>query len=283
MLFCLALLSVGCSADHVSETSTAENVPEQVETTVPETEPISLEELLANSDHNFRELNRPAETENPTAAEEIYRTLYDYADFYDYVRIYMPYFADKNDTIRVERVIYRDNRCLVDSPELFGRQDWEEYYRITGGRITTAKEYYRALCQCASDHFLANDDRDGFETTFQLSDGNLYLSQYAYDGNYTEPASSDLDKITRLDEDRLLLEFTAFTNSYFPDGAVYTEPYTVTVRYETEYGRWKVDEYDFRATWRLCNEIIQGGTHRESPKTDLPEQIERCLKEIGLM
>lgn len=303
VLFCLAALLAGCSAHDGAETLSAkETVPSRIETAAPvtgepskttaslssaeetaRTEEISLEELFANSDNNYRGLNKPPETENPTTAQGIYRALYDFADFYNYRYNYMSYFLDRSDVISVERVWGRNMRSLEDYPEIFGSRDWERYYRITGGRITTAKEYFYSLCQCASDRYLANSDRDGFETIFQLSDGNLYLTEYALNGwGRRMPASSTLDRITQIEDDRLLLELTAVTAGYFSDDEpVYTEQYTVTVSYE--YGRWKVDVCEDRATDLLCNEIIEGGTFRADPKTDLPEQIERCLKESGLM
>lgn len=294
-LFTAVLLAAGCSAHDGAETSASEvTVPSRIETTAPVSEEptetttspspaetVSLEELFANSDNNYRELNKPTETENPTTAQGIYRALYDFADFYNYRYTYMSYFLDRNDVISVERVLYRSNRDLEDSPELFGRQDWEKYYRITGGRITTAKEYFYSLCQCTSDRYLANADRDGFETAFQLSNGQLYLTEYALNYCPRTPASSTLEKISRIDDDHLLLEFAAVTKGYFSDDEpVYTERYTVTVCYE--YDRWKVDECEDRARELLCNEIIEGGAFRENPKTDLPEQIEQRLKEIGL-
>lgn len=302
LIFCLAALQAGCFAHDGAELlMTEETVPSQVETTAPITEEpseaaasfsapeetereedFSWEELPANSGYDFRELNRPPETENPTMAEQIYRTLYDFADFYHYRFCYMAFFVDRNDTISVERVTFRSNRDLEDSPDRFGRQTWEKYYRVTGGRITTAKEYFYRLCQCVSDHYLADSDSDGFETAFQLSDGNLYLTEYALDYCPRAPASSVLDKITQIGEDRLLLEFTTVTKSLSPDDdTVYTGHYTVTMCYEHD--RWKVDECAISDMDRLWNEIIQGGTNQESPKTDLPEQIERCLRESGLM
>lgn len=265
--------------EELSETTTFPPMPAETES---EKEELSWEKLFADSDYNFRELNQPPETENPTMAEQIYRTLYDFADFYNYRFCYMAFFVDRNDVISVERVIFRSNRDLEDSPELFGRQDWEKYYRVTDGRITTAKEYFHQLCQCVSDHYLANGDRDGFETAFQLSDGHLYLTEYALDYIPRAAASSVLDKITQIDEDRLLLEFTTITKSWFPDDdTVYTDHYTITMCYEHD--RWKVDECAVSDMDRLWNEIIQGGTNHESPKTDLPAQIERCLTECGLM
>lgn len=302
--FIAVLLAAGCAVEpaQTAETTASPKKETNVQTTVIETTigkeasasaeteksipEIDGEELLAEylkNTRNFREENMPPETENPTMAEQIYKTLYDFADFYDYRFNYMAFFVDRNDVISVERISMRNNRDLKDSPELFGRQDWEKYYRVTGGRITTGKEYFYQLCQCVSNHYLANGDRDGFETAFQLSDGNLYLTEYAIEGDPMAPASSVLEKISRIGEDRLLLEFTAVTKSLHPeiDEIVRTEQYTVTVCYE--YDRWKVDECESRARELLCNEIIQGGTNQESPKTDLPEQIERCLKESGLM
>lgn len=304
ILFCLAALSAGCFAyDGAGASATGETIPSQIETTAPiteelpkmttsfsvpeetksEEEELSWEQLLANSDYNFRELNRPPETENPTITEQIYKVLYDFADFYNYRFCYMAFFVDRNDTISVERIAGRSSRDLENSPERFGRQAWEKYYRVTGGRITTAREYFFQLCQCVSDHYLANGDRDGFETAFQLSDGNLYLTEYALDYVPRVPASSVLNKITQIDKDRLLLSFTAVTKSLHPeiDEIVRTEQYTVTISYEHDH--WKVDECESRARELLCNEIIQGGTTGADPKTDLPEQIERCLKESGLM
>lgn len=303
ILFCLAALSAGCFAyDGAGASATGETIPSQIETTPPLTEEllettapffapeetkskedeVSLEELFANSTHNYRELNKPKETENPTMAEQIYKALYDFADFYNYRFCYMAFFVDRNDTISVERIAGRSSRDLENSPERFGRQAWEKYYRVTGGRITTAREYFFQLCQCVSDHYLANGDRDGFETAFQLSDGNLYLTEYALDYVPRVPASSVLNKITQIDKDRLLLEFTTITKSQSPDDeTIYTGHYTVTLCYE--HNRWKVDECATDDMDRLWNEIIQGGENHNSPKTDLPEQIERCLKESGLM
>lgn len=288
------LFAAGCQADPASGgiEATAPLTEELLETAAPSSAPeeteskedeVSLEELFANSTHNYRELNKPKETENPTMAEQIYQTLYVFADFYDYRNCYMSFFMDRNDVISVERVAGTSNRDLEDSPERFGRQTWEKYCRITGGRITTAGEYFFQLCQCVSDHYLANRNRDGFETAFQLSDGNLYLTEYAWEYYHRAPASSVLNEISRIDEDRLLLSFTAETRSLKPeiDDTVYTEQYAVTMSYE--HGRWKVDECEDRARELLCNEIIQGGTTGADPKTDLPEQIERCLKESGLM
>ncbi len=291
--FCFAALLAGCFVHDSAEVSAEKTISltdeaamltekEQAETTTSlalteeaeEEKEDLLEELFSSSDCNFREINRPKETENPTKAEQIYQTLYAFADFYEYQQSYMPLLIDQNDVLFVERIVSKETYNLNE--ENFGQQDFEEFYRVKYGRITTAKEYYYQLLHFVTDHYIARPH--GFYESFQLSGGNLYLTEYAVSPTNMLVGSSSLTRIEETGKDRLTLVFTAELGGVSEESTV---EYVIPMAYES--GCWRIDEYDDSSIRLLYSEIIWGGKDGDQPKTDLPEQIERCLKESGLL
>lgn len=285
------------------ETTSRKETSESVETeeSVPE---IDGEELLAEflkNTRNFRGENMPPETENPTLAEEIYRLLYDFSDLEYYLWYCIPEsrygFAYEPETGRHRYLLpENDDFLVIDQTWINSLAEPEDehfvilepiyYSRVRYGEIKTVDEYYRRMSCVATWEYMALDC-PWLGGRLQSSQGNLYVSDFEQRISGTN-SDSVLNKITKIDEDTLRLEFTAAY--YYAETRIENEDYSVTISKGKSYcrdrepdGKWRVDRCDSVNAGDLSCEIIRGGINGESPKTDLPEQIERCLKESGLM
>lgn len=242
--------------------------------------------IYKNSEINFREENKPLETENPNLANEIYRLLYDYADLNDYLYSYLPMFTF-GEPIIADKIRISHSYNFEDSD--FVQWEPEEFFPVKYGTVKTIGDYYSKICRFATWEYIGRDD-PWLNGIFRSSQGDLYAADFRFGTNRAN-SDSVLNKIVKIDDDTLQLEFTAF---YFQTAeARETEAMDYTIilskgkgylSYECEPdGAWRIDCCDLNAMCDLCSEIINGGEEGLSPKTDLPEQIERCLKESGLM
>lgn len=245
-----------------------------------------VEMIYKNSEINFREENMPPETEDPTLAEEIYRLLYDYADLNDYLFSYLPMFTF-GEPILADKIWLSHAYNFEDSD--FAQWESEEFVPVKYGTIKTIGDYYRRICRLATWEYIERDD-PWLNGILRSSQGDLYAADFRSTINRAN-SDSVLNKIVRTDDNTLQLEFTAFYFQAMENRETETVDYTVTLSKEKGYlsfecepdGKWRIDRCDWSAMCDLCSEIINGGEERRSPKTDLPAQIERCLKESGLI
>lgn len=268
----------------------------KTEESVPEEDGEVLYAEFIKDRNYFREENKPPETEDPTLAEEIYRLLYEFADLSDtlwyieaagddYVRDpktgeVSRKFSAASDYITAESTWI--NPGAEPGDEDFALVNTNYYTRIRYGGIKTVNDYYQRMSRVATWEYMALDS-PWLGGRIRSSDGNLYVSDFitVMNGSWSD---SDLTKITKTDEDTLRLYFTV--THYYLDGL--TEDYSVTISKGKSYcrdrepdGKWRVDRCKTNYEQELAAEIIKGGRYGE--KTDLPAQIEQCLKESGLM
>lgn len=245
-----------------------------------------VESMYPGTDfHDYELLNKPKETENPTLSDQIYRALYDFSVFFQYMdsQYLDPLAALSDEALTVESIAFF-NFDRLETDKDFIRLVQSRYPRIQKGEITTIWEYYSRFFQVATMRF--NDsDAHLFQKQIALSNGNLYYCAEAIWLTYQKaPSGSQINNIRRIsseDEDETLELF--FTASYEEFGTSCSEDYAIVLKYSDSYG-WRVDECSNQyAVGHLYHEILEGGKNYETPKTDLPEQIEQCLKESGLM
>lgn len=235
--------------------------------------------------HDYELLNKPNETEDPTLSDQIYRALYDFSVFFQYMDSqYLDTLAALSDeALTVESIgFYSSGGSETDRD--FVRLVQSRYPRIKNGEITTIWEYYSRFFQVATMRF-KDSEAHLFQKQFALSNGSLYYNAEAIRLTYEKASSgSQLNHIRKIvsenENERLALSFTACYEDF---GTPYSEDYTVVLEYSDNYG-WRIDECSDRyAVGHLYHEILEGGKNYDRPKTDLPGQIERCLRESGLM
>lgn len=245
-----------------------------------------VEMIYKNSEINFREENKPSDPKSPTLAKEIYQLLYDYADLNDYLYSYLPMFTF-GEPIIADRIRLSHSYNFEDSG--FVQWESEEFFPVKYGTVKTIGDYYRRICRLATWEYIERDD-PWLNGILRSSQGDLYAADFRF-GASRANSDSVLNKIVKTDDDTLRLEFTAFYFQTAENRETEAADYTVILSkgkgylsYECEPdGKWRIDRCDWNAMCDLCSEIINGGEEGLSPKTDLPEQIERCLKESGLM
>lgn len=245
-----------------------------------------VESMYPETDfHDYELLNKPNEKEKPTLSDQIYQALYNFSVFFQYMDSqYLDTLAALSDeALTVESIgFYGFDQLETDKD--FVHLVQSRYACIKNGEITTIWEYYSYFFQVATMRF-KDSDAHLFQKQFALSGGNLYYCAEAIRLTYQKASSgSQINNIRKLfsENENEMLELS-FTASYEDFGTPYTEDYTVVLEYSDNYG-WRIDECsDLYAVGHLYHEILEGGKNYEHPKTDLPEQIERCLKESGLM
>ncbi len=234
--------------------------------------------------HDYELLNRPAETDNPTLAEQLYQALYDFSVFFQYAEAgHLFYLRDPDDSIEVETVGF-DWLHKSQTDRNYAYTDYAVYYRLKYGEITTIDDYYSRFFQVATERF-NRSDAHLFQKQFALSNGKLYLTAEPQSIPYREAASgSRLNGIRKIiSADRPEILELSFTASYEMYDRPYTKDYIIEMEYEEEYG-WRVDGCsDSYAVGHLYQEILGGGENYENPKNDLLEEIELCLWQSGLM
>ncbi|MCM1419715.1 MAG: hypothetical protein NC084_07060 [Bacteroides sp.] len=306
-----ALFMSGCGTGAVSETEiSSETTISSAITTVSETAAETAPEadgeaLLAahfqNAPRNFRAENRPPETGAATLAEELYRLLYDFAELNDYLYHYVPesfygFIRDpetggqrsllpENDDFITADVMWIDPAADPED-EAFAVVTAERFSRVRYGEIKTVGEYTRRISRVATWEYTALDC-PWLGGRLRSSGGDLYISDFEQRMGGVD-SESTLNEIVRIDDDTLLLRFTA--TRYYAETRVEREDYTVTLsrgkshtRDREPDGKWRVDRCRAENADDLSCEIVRGGINGRSPKTDLPEEIERCLREIGEM
>lgn len=303
--------------------STAATAEEPAETTenpeamnVPETTSAEPEETVSEADGDallaewmehiwgFREENKPTESENPTLAEEIYRLLFDFAEL-DHYLYYCGRTGIYGRILNEESGEYRDllppndDMIVIDKPHINSRDEIESddelfvinntvyYSRIRYGEIKTLDEYCRRMSAVATWEYMELDC-PWLGKRILSSEGNLYMSDFAATMGASPFADLSLKKIAKIDEDTLRLEFTAA--EYYTETRIESRDFSITISKGKSFaegrkpdGKWRVDRCDWENISDLRDEIFRGGINGQNPKTDLPEQIERCLKESGLM
>lgn len=235
--------------------------------------------------YDYELLNKPEETEDPTLAEQLYRALYDFAVFFQVTDPYrLQYLTDQGDTVKVEGFSIGGLPVKPEIDKDYVRTCEHIFRRVKYGEVTTLGEYFSRLLQTASPAFL-HSDANLFEKQFVLSNGNLYLTSepdaYTYIKSSADTRLNGIRKIlSAASGETMELSFTA---SYEMYDLSYTEDYIVTLSYDEDYG-WRVDDCSSQyAVGYLVSEILEGGKDHKSPKTDLLEEIELWLGQIGLM
>ena len=211
----------------------------------------------------------------------------------DYFEILSPY--DENSILTLEYVNCDLTKSVADRNFVY--PDYYSCRRVKYGEVQTIWDYYSLFFEVATLKF-KDSDAHLFQKQFLLSDGNLYYFDMAEELSYLPGVQylqtyqmadydSELNEIRDVsseysehDERRLELSFTASRRDpLFPP----TEKYTVILQHSDQSG-WRVDDCSSQyAVGYLVSEILEGGENHASPKTDLPKQIECCLKESGLM
>lgn len=292
--FIAVLLAAGCAVEpaQTAETTASPKKETNVQTTVIETTIGKEASASAETEEQTDRSGSPPSQTDPAIssevfekvsyetlsdAEQIYNSLYYFADFKRYTTFELRGDIDTNDCVMVER-IYFPHAGLAD--ETIGTTHFEAFYRIADGNLSNGVDFAEYLDHFASSVYISKTFGEWYKEKFTISDGKIYASEYVIDfyGNWGKTAFVTLDKIEFSDR---LIPSIKLDLSYtdYGIGCADETQARFTITMSSRGDGWKIDDCSGEGgTIALVNELF----YNDAP-SHLQEQIERCLKESGLM
>lgn len=282
-----AIIMVGCTEENFVELSTnatnktaadIQNESESTELIVPNNNSSIVENDAFVTESDVSDTQKVFERvsyENLSDAEQIYNSLYNWAEFEQYVTFDLRKDVDYNDFVYIERLRFPTAGI---SDEGVGTTYFEPYYRISDGRMSNGVDFSMWLDSFASQAYLVGIFQDWYKEKFVISDGAIYASYniLEYYGGWLITSDLTLNSITSVENNAnnpIQLDFS-FTNYGIDTDFMSetTEYFTIVM---SENNGWKIDSY----TGGYMNVALINEFFRNEDSSDLLAQIENCLSE----
>lgn len=259
MAGCAGTNAIGLSSNAASENSVSDT---QIISSTLNAEEKSIEEY-------DEKIFERASYSDLSEAEQIYRSIYQWAYFEHYLLFELQNHVDYTDEICIERL----NVPLTGlSEEKIGKSSSASFCRIKDGEMSNGIDIAEMIDSFASGRYTAQVLSGYFDCNFIVSNGNIYVFESAFGNSgigWTITSDLTLNDITVINEYTIQLDFS-YKADY--DGTVETEQFTLTMA-NSDYG-WKFDSF---TGGRMC--LINWFFSGNDDELDLLEQIEDCLSE----
>lgn len=282
-----SIMIAGCTEGSPAELSSnaankavinAQNESENAETIALNNNPSTIENDVAVTESSVTDIQKVFERvsyENLSDAEQIYNSLYNWAEFEKYVTFDLHEDVDYNDFVNVERLRFP---TAGTSDEGVGTTYFEPYYRISDGRMSNGVDFSMWLDSFASEVYLVGIFQDWYKEKFVVSGGAIYASHniLEYYGGWLTTSNLTLDSITPMENDAknpIRLDFSFTDYGIDIDSTPGTTEYFTVVM--SKNNGWKIDSYaGGYINIALINEFF-----RNEDSSDLLSQIEIYLSE----
>ena len=266
----------GAFADIQNESGTAEQValndPSEINNDISDEEDTHAEE---DDTSGTQKVFESVSYEHLSEAEQIYNSLYNWADFEQYVTFDLHEDVDYNDRVDVERILFP---TAGREDEEVGTSYFEPYFRIADGRLSNGVDFAMWLDSFASQVYVVKTFREWYKERFVVSDGTIYVyyNMLDYYGGWLITSDLTLDSITSLENDAnnpIQLNFS-YTDYGVDIDSVSgtTEHFTVVM---SQNNGWKIDSY----TGGYMDVVLINEFFRSGEPSDLLTQIEDYLSE----
>lgn len=282
-----AIIMVGCTEENFVELSTnatnktaadTQNESESTELIVPNNNSSTVENNAFDTESDVSDAQKVFERvsyENLSDAEQIYNSLYNWAEFEQYVTFDIHKDVNYNDFVNIERLRFPTAGI---SDERVGTTYFEPYYRISDGRMSNGVDFSMWLDSFASQVYLVGIFQDWYKEKFVVSDGAIYASYniLEYYGGWLITSDLTLNSITSVENNAnnpIQLDFS-FTNYGIDTDSMSgtTEYFTIVM---SENNGWKIDSH----TGGYMNAALINEFFRNEGSSDLLTQIEKYLSE----
>lgn len=282
-----AIIMVGCTEENFVELSTnatnktaadTQNESESTELIVPNNNSSTVENNAFDTESDVSDAQKVFERvsyENLSDAEQIYNSLYNWAEFEQYVTFDIHKDVNYNDFVNIERLRFPTAGI---SDERVGTTYFEPYYRISDGRMSNGVDFSMWLDSFASQVYLVGIFQDWYKEKFVVSDGAIYASYniLEYYGGWLITSDLTLNSITSVENNAnnpIQLDFS-FTNYGIDTDSMSgtTEYFTIVM---SENNGWKIDSH----TGGYMNAALINEFFRNEGSSDLLTQIENYLSE----
>ncbi len=270
-----ALTLTACNTNDNPESS--ETQPASASSTTSETQKIELtsEETQAPEEESAKVFERVSYADLPDA-EQIYSSLYSLAEFNYYLQFEARKDLDMKDAVYIEK-LHQPLAGLDD--KTIGTSYSAAYCRIANGRMSNGVDLAAWIDSFASGVYTAQGLSDFFDRFIIVSDGKIYIHQYAYGlgGNWLVTSGLTLDEITTVNDYTIQLKFS-FVDYGIEIGSMPEETEYFTVVMSNRLGGWKVDSYSLGyGMTALINQLFKNEDLAGDDVPDLLAQLEEYI------
>ena len=210
-----------------------------------------------------------------SAAEQIYKSIYNYAEYEYYKFFEAQRDVDYEDEIYINSIILP---VTFASEDEIGKTHTRTFCRIVNGKMSDGAELAMWIDSFASAEYVDDKIESEFEDNFIVKDGNIYVDKNYFGTNLSPVCTSGvtIEKITQLSEDTVQVDLS-YIHYYYSDN--FSKEYA-SFKMNNRNNGWKIESVsNLTARKALINQLFNHDALKGDSGSDLLAQIKNCLEE----